>query len=241
MSIKLLAMQSFDEIWEIFKTQFPLAIWETLYTTVLATALATIIGLPLGVLLVAGENGRILRVPAFVLRCISAIINLLRSVPFLILMVVVIPFTRLIVGTYIGTLASVVPLVIAAFPFIARLAESSLREVNPNVIEAAQSMGASPMQIIIKVMIPESIPSLISNATIAVTTILGYTAMSGALGGGGLGKIAINYGYYRYQYSVMILAVVFLILLVELFQTLGTHLAARCDKRIKHRGKNRKG
>ena len=134
-----------------------------------------------------------------------------------------------------------VPLVIAAFPFIARLAESSLREVNPNVIEAAQSMGASPMQIIIKVMIPESIPSLISNATIAVTTILGYTAMSGALGGGGLGKIAINYGYYRYQYSVMILAVVFLILLVELFQTLGTHLAARCDKRIKHRGKNRKG
>ena len=199
MSIKLLAMQSFDEIWEIFKTQFPLAIWETLYTTVLATALATIIGLPLGVLLVAGENGRILRVPAFVLRCISAIINLLRSVPFLILMVVVIPFTRLIVGTYVGTLASVVPLVIAAFPFIARLAESSLREVNPNVIEAAQSMGASPMQIIIKVMIPESIPSLISNATIAVTTILGYTAMSGALGGGGLGKIAINYGYYRYQ------------------------------------------
>lgn len=159
MSIKLLAMQSFDEIWEIFKTQFPLAIWETLYTTVLATALATIIGLPLGVLLVAGENGRILRVPAFVLRCISAIINLLRSVPFLILMVVVIPFTRLIVGTYVGTLASVVPLVIAAFPFIARLAESSLREVNPNVIEAAQSMGASPMQIIIKVMIPESIPS----------------------------------------------------------------------------------
>ena len=149
MSIKLLAMQSFDEIWEIFKTQFPLAIWETLYTTVLATALATIIGLPLGVLLVAGENGRILRVPAFVLRCISAIINLLRSVPFLILMVVVIPFTRLIVGTYVGTLASVVPLVIAAFPFIARLAESSLREVNPNVIEAAQSMGASPMQIII--------------------------------------------------------------------------------------------
>ena len=186
MSIKLLAMQSFDEIWEIFKTQFPLAIWETLYTTVLATALATIIGLPLGVLLVAGENGRILRVPAFVLRCISAIINLLRSVPFLILMVVVIPFTRLIVGTYVGTLASVVPLVIAAFPFIARLAESSLREVNPNVIEAAQSMGASPMQIIIKVMIPESIPSLISNATIAVTTILGYTAMSGALGGGGV-------------------------------------------------------
>ena len=107
--------------------------------------------------------------------------------------------------------------------------------------KVAQSMGASPMQIIIKVMIPESIPSLISNATIAVTTILGYTAMSGALGGGGLGKIAINYGYYRYQYSVMILAVVFLILLVELFQTLGTHLAARCDKRIKHLGKNRKG
>ena len=123
------------------------------------------------------------------------------------------------------------PLVIAAFPFVARLAESSLREVNPNIIEMAQSMGASPFQIIVKVTIPESVPSLISNATIAITTILGYSAMSGIIGGGGLGKIAINYGYYRYKYLIMLAAVVLLILLVQVFQSVGTKLAAKTDKR----------
>ena len=122
-------------------------------------------------------------------------------------MILLFPLTRLIVGTVVGTVATIVPLVIAAFPFIARLVESSLREVNPNLIETAKSMGASPFQIIIKVMIPESIPSLLSNLTIAVTTVLGYSAMSGIIGGGGLGKIAINYGYYRYKYLVMVLAV----------------------------------
>lgn len=122
-------------------------------------------------------------------------------------MILVFPLTRLIVGTVVGTVATIVPLVIAAFPFIARLVESSLREVNPNLIETAKSMGASPFQIIIKVMIPESIPSLLSNLTIAVTTVLGYSSMSGIIGGGGLGKIAINYGYYRYKYLVMVLAV----------------------------------
>ena len=121
----------------------------------------------------------------------------------------------------------------AAFPFIARLVEGSLREINPNIIETAQSMGASPFQIIVKVMIPESIPSLISNETIALTTILGYSAMSGAIGGGGLGKIAISYGYQRYQYLIMLLAVIFLIILVQVFQSLGTFLAAKCDKRLK--------
>ena len=126
---------------------------------------------------------------------------------FLILMILLFPLTRLIVGTVVGTVATIVPLVIAAFPFIARLVESSLREVNPNLIETAKSMGASPFQIIIKVMIPESIPSLLSNLTIAVTTVLGYSSMSGIIGGGGLGKIAINYGYYRYKYLVMVLAV----------------------------------
>lgn len=150
-------------------------------------------------------------------------------------MIMVFPLTRLIVGTVVGTPATVVPLVIAAFPFIARLVEGSMREINPNIIETAQSMGASPLQIILKVMIPESVPSLINNATLAVTTVLGYSAMSGIIGGGGLGKIAINYGYYRYKYLVMIFAVVFLIVLVQLFQSLGTHLAARCDKRIKNR------
>jgi len=126
--------------------------------------------------------------------------------------------------------------VIAAFPFIARLAEGSLREVNPNTIEMAQSLGASPMQIITQVMIPESVPSLISNATIAITTILGYSAMSGIIGGGGLGKIAMNYGYYRYKYLIMVAAVILLILLVQLFQTVGTRLAVKADKRLKNKG-----
>ena len=157
----------------------------------------------------------------------------LRSVPFIILIVVVFPLTRLIVGTTIGSVASIVPLVIAAFPFVARLVESSLREVNPNIIEAAQSMGATPFQIITKVMIPESVPSLISNATIAVTTILGYTAMSGAIGGGGLGNIAIMYGYNRYNYPVIIMAVILLIIMVQIFQSLGTFLSGRSDKRLK--------
>ncbi len=227
--------EAFLKAMDILKTEFPLAIWETLYVTVLSTFFAIVIGLPLGVLLVAGENGRILKVPAAVLHIINVIINLLRSVPFLILMIMVFPLTRLIVGTVVGTPATVVPLVIAAFPFVARLAEGSLREINPNIIETAQSMGASPFQIIVKVMIPESVPSLISNATIAVTTVLGYSAMSGIIGGGGLGKIAINYGYYRYQYLVMLFAVIFLIILVQIFQSLGTFLATKCDKRLKNR------
>ena len=227
--------EAFLKAMDILKTEFPLAIWETLYVTVLSTFFALVIGLPLGILLVAGENGRILKVPAAVLHVINVIINLLRSVPFLILMIMVFPLTRLIVGTVVGTPATVVPLVIAAFPFVARLAEGSLREINPNIIETAQSMGASPFQIIVKVMIPESVPSLISNATIAVTTVLGYSAMSGIIGGGGLGKIAINYGYYRYQYLVMLFAVIFLIILVQIFQSLGTFLATKCDKRLKNR------
>ena len=218
---------------DILIHQFPLAIWETVYVAILSTFFAVVIGLPLGVLLVAGEHNRILRIPQWILSVLNVIINLLRSIPFLILMILVFPLTRLIVGTVVGTPATVVPLVIASFPFIARLVESSLRELNPNIIETAQSMGASPMQIVCRVMLPESVPSLISNATIAVTTILGYSAMSGIIGGGGLGKIAINYGYYRYQYLVMAFAVVFLILLVQIFQSIGTKLVAKCDKRLK--------
>ena len=181
----------------------------------------------------AGERGGVLPLPKAVMQVLNIIINLLRSVPFLILMILVFPLTRAIMGTAVGTAASVVPLTIAAFPFVVRLVESSLREVNPNVIEMAQSMGASPSQIIIKVMLPESMPSLISNITIAITTILGYTAMSGIIGGGGLGKIAINYGYYRYKYLVMLLAVVLLIVLVQVFQSVGTALPKKCDKRLK--------
>ncbi len=228
-----LASETVQNALEILKTQFPLAIWETVYVTILSTFFAILIGLPLGVLLVAGEDGKILRVPRWLLHVLNVIINLLRSVPFLILMIMVFPLTRLIVGTVVGTPATIVPLVIAAFPFIARLVEGSLREINPNIIETAQSMGASPLQIIVKVMLPEAVPSLISNATIAITPALGYSAMSGAIGGGGLGKIAINYGYNRYQYLVMAFAVVFLILLVQIFQSLGTKLAVKCDKRLK--------
>ena len=228
-----LASPAVQEALTIFKTEIPFALWETFYVTIVATAMAIVIGLPLGILLVAGEEDGVLPLPKWLMMTLNVVINLLRSVPFLILMIMVFPLTRLIVGTSVGTTASIVPLVIAAFPFIARLAESSLREINPNIIEMAQSMGASPMQIIVKVMLPESVPSLISNATIAITTILGYTAMSGIIGGGGLGKIAINYGYYRYKYLVMIIAVVILILLVQLFQSIGTRLAVKCDKRIK--------
>jgi D-methionine transport system permease protein len=230
---KLFAPETLQEALEVLKTQIPLAIWETVYVTVLSTAFAIVLGLPLGVLLVAGEKNGVLPLPKGLMHVLNVVINLLRSVPFLILMIMVFPLTRLIVGTTVGTVASIVPLVIAAFPFVARLVESSLREVNPNIIEAAQSMGATPLQIICKVMIPESVPSLISNATIAITTILGYSAMSGIIGGGGLGKIAINYGYYRYKFLVMLIAVILLIVLVQIFQSVGTRIAVRSDKRLK--------
>lgn len=229
----LFSPETLEEAWQIIETQFPLALWETVYVTVLATAFSILIGLPLGVLLVTGEKGGVRPLPAWLMQALNTVINLLRSVPFLILMILVFPLTRQIVGTVVGTTASIVPLVIAAFPFVARLAESSLREVSPNTIEMAQSMGDSPLQIIRKVMIPESIPSLLSNATIAITTILGYSAMSGIIGGDGLGKIAINYGYYRYKYLIMLAAVVLLILLVQIFQSTGTRLAAKSDKRLK--------
>ena len=225
--------EAFQEFLPVFLNEFPLAIWETIYVTLLSTGFAIILGLPLGVLLVAGDKNGVLPLPKPVMTTMGVIINLLRSVPFLILMILVFPLTRLIVGTTVGTVASIVPLVIAAFPYVARLVESSLRELDPNIVEAAQSMGASPRQIIMKVMIPESIPSLISNFTIAITTILGYSAMSGILGGGGLGKIAINYGYYRYQYLIMLAAVVLLVLLVQIMQTVGDKWAAKSDKRLK--------
>lgn len=231
---KIFSSDAISEALLILKEEMPFALWETTYVTVLATAFAIVLGLPLGILLVAGEKDGVLPLPKGVMHVLNVVINLLRSIPFLILMILVFPLTRLIVGTSVGTTASIVPLVIAAFPFVARLVESSLRELNPNIIEMAQSMGASPMQIIVKVMLPESIPSLISNFTIAITTILGYTAMSGIIGGGGLGKIAINYGYYRYKYLVMLIAVIILIVLVQVFQSIGTKLAVKLDRRVKH-------
>ena len=183
-----------EEAWHVLLTEFPLGLWETVYVTVLSTLFAIVIGLPLGILLVTGDEKGIRPLPRALMKTVNVVINFLRSVPFLILIVMVIPLTRAIVGTSIGSVASIVPLVVAAFPFVARLVESSLRELDPNIIEMAQSMGSSTWQIITRVMLPESVPSLVTNFTLAITTILGYTAMSGAMGGGGLGKIAINYG-----------------------------------------------
>ena len=225
--------ESLTEILTCLRTEVPFAIWETLYITVLSTVLAAAIGLPLGVLLVTGEKGGVRPLPAWLMAGLNILINLLRSIPFLILMIMVFPLSRLLIGTTVGTKATIVPLVVAAFPYIARLVEGSIREVDPNVIEAAQSMGATPFQIISRVMIPESVPSLLNNLVIALTTILGYSAMSGIIGGGGLGQIAINYGYYRYKYGIMVLAVILLVVLVQLFQSLGTRLVVKTDKRLK--------
>ena len=231
--LKAFEPDKLQEAWHVFLTEFPLGLWETVYVTVLATLFAIVIGLPLGILLVTGDEKGIKPMPGLLMKVINVIINFLRSVPFIILMVMVIPLTRAITGTSIGSVASIVPLVVAAFPFVARLVESSLRELDPNIIEMAQSMGSSTWQIILHVMLPESVPSLITNFTLAITTILGYTAMSGAMGGGGLGKIAINYGYSRYKYAVLYLAVIVLVIVVQVFQSVGTRLATRLDKRIK--------
>ena len=227
--------EKLQEAWECLLNEFPFAMWETLYSTLLATFFAIVIGLPLGVILVTGESKGIRPLPAPVMSFLNVLINLLRSVPFIILMVMIIPLTRAIVGTSVGTLASVVPLTVAAFPFIARLVESSLREVNPNIIEAAQSMGASTLQIVTRVMLPESVPSLITNFTLAITTIMGYTAMSGAVGGGGLGKLALAYGYQRYRFAVLYLAVIVLVIITQVIQSFGTWLARQCDKRLKEK------
>ena len=232
--LKAFEPDKLQEAWHVFLTEFPLGLWETVYVTVLATLFAIVIGLPLGILLVAGDEKGIHPMPKPLMKVINVIINFLRSVPFLILIVMVIPLTRVIVGTSVGTTASIVPLVIAAFPFVAGLVESSLREVSPNIIAMAQSMGATPMQILLPVMLPEAVPSLITNFTLAITTILGYTAMSGAIGGGGLGKIAIMVGYNRYKYAVLYLAVIVLVILVQVMQSFGTWLARKCDKRLKH-------
>ena len=218
---------------QIIATQFGGALWETMYALVLEMIFAYAIGLPLGVLLVTGEKDGIHPLPGWLMKILNAVINLLRSVPFLILMIICLPLSKLIVGTKVGTIATIPPMVIAAAPLIARMVETSLREVNHGVVEAAQSMGASTWQIITKVMLPESLPSLISGGTITVGTILGYGAMAGIIGGGGLGKIAIQYGYYNFKYLVMWAAVIGLILLVQLFQSIGGRLATKCDKRLK--------
>ena len=220
---------------EIIASEYGFAVWETLYALALEVLFAYVIGLPAGVLLVTGEKEGIHPLPGWLMKLLNVVINLLRSVPFLILMIIVLPLSKILVGTKVGTIATIPPMVIAAFPLVARMVETSLREVNQGVIEAAQSMGASTWQIVTKVLLPEATPSLISGATITIGTILGYGAMSAALGGGGLGKMAINYGYYNFKFIVMWAAVIGLILLVQIFQSAGTKIAASCDKRLKNR------
>lgn len=220
---------------EIISSEYGFALWETLYSLALEVLFAYVVGLPLGVLLVTGEKGGVKPLPKPVMRVLNAVINLLRSVPFLILMIICLPLSKFLVGTKVGTLATIPPMVIAAFPLVARMVESSLREVDQGVVEASQSMGATPWQIVTKVMLPEALPSLISGCTITVATILGYGAMAGIIGGGGLGQIAINYGYYNFKFLVMWIAVIGLVLLVQIFQSVGTWLAAKCDKRLRGR------
>ncbi len=209
------------------------ALWETLYMTFLPTILAFIIGLPLGILLVTGEENGIHPLPKPLMKTLNVIINLLRSVPFLILLVVVLPVSKFIMGTQVGSPAIIIPLAIAAFPFIARLVETSIREVDKGVIEAAEAMGATPFQIVWKVLIPEARPALISNFMVALITIFGYGAMAGIVGGGGIGAIAINYGYYRRRQLVLFLAVILLIVIVQVLQSIGNVITRKSDKRIR--------
>ena len=214
-----------------FIAMLGVGIVESLYMTFTSSLIAYAIGLPLGVLLVVTDKDGIAPFVIFN-KILGIIVNLLRSVPFIILLISVMPFTRFILGTTLGSSAVIPPLIIASAPYIARLVESSLKEVDKGVIEAAQSMGASPFQIIFKVLIPEAKPSLLIGAAIAVTTILSYSAMSGFVGGGGLGDIAIRFGYYRYETGTMLVTVVILVLIVQVIQEVGNYLMKRTDRRL---------
>lgn len=203
--------------------------FETCYMVVASTVMATVIGIPLGVILTVTRKDHILPNTA-VNSILGAIVNATRSTPFIILMVAIIPLTRIIVGSSIGTTAAIVPLTISAAPFIARIIESSLLEINPGVIEAAQAMGASPMQIIIKVLLPEALHSIVLGVTLAIISLIGYSAMAGALGGGGLGDLAIRYGYQRFQLDVMITTVIILIIMVQAMQSFGNWMSKKLNK-----------
>ncbi len=206
--------------------------WETLYMTLVSTLIAYVLGVPIGVILyITGEGG--IRRNRAVNFTVGIIVNILRSVPFLILLVAILPFTRAVVGTTIGSTATIVPLVVAAAPYVARMVESSLKEIDGGVIEAARAMGSSAWQMIWKVFLPEARPSLLVGATISLATILGYSAMAGFVGGGGLGAIAINYGYYRYQSDVMLITVALLVVIVQIFQEGGLKLVSKVDKRLR--------
>ena len=203
---------------------------ETLYMTLLSTFIGYLFGLPLGVCLAITDSDG-LTPNRVIYKILDIIVNVTRSIPFLILLILLIPFTRLVVGRSTGSTATIVPLVVAAIPFIARMVESSIKEVDYGVIEAARSMGAGNIRIIVKVLIVEARTSLITGMTIAIGTILGYSAMAGTVGGGGLGDIAVRYGYYRYQSDIMFVTVVLLVILVQIFQTFGMITASRLNKR----------
>jgi D-methionine transport system permease protein len=203
---------------------------ETLLMVVVATIFGYLFGLPLGICLYISDKDGI-KPNKVLYRILDFIVNIGRSIPFLILLILIIPLTKLIVGKPYGTVATIVPLTVSAIPFIGRMVESSLKEVDKGVIEAAESMGASTLQIIVKVLLVEAKPSLINGATICLGTILGYSAMAGTVGGGGLGDIAIRYGYYRYQTDIMIVTVVIIVVLVQLFQYIGNMLAIKLDHR----------
>lgn len=205
--------------------------WISIYMTAISTLIAYAIGLPLGVILVVTAPGG-LRPNKALFKVLDFVVNIVRSVPFLILLITIMPLTKLIVGKSYGPAATIVPLALAAAPFVARLVESSLLEVDHGVIEAAQSMGAGLFTIIFKVLLAEARTSLIVGATIALGTILGYSAMAGVVGGGGLGNIAIQYGYYRNQLNVMYAAVIILVVIVQVLQVIGTRLSKKLDKRI---------
>ena len=203
---------------------------ETLQMTVISTVVAVLLGVPLGVILVITSRGHIMQNDA-VNKVLGAVVNATRSIPFIILMVAIIPFTRLVAGTSIGTTAACVPLTLAAIPFLARLVETAIKEVNGGVIEAAQSMGATPVQIIWKVLLPEALPTLIDNITVLIVNLISYSAMAGAIGGGGLGDIAIRYGYQRFQGDVMLATIIILIVLVQVIQSVGDYLSRKVNKK----------
>lgn len=203
---------------------------ETLYMVFVSLLIAVLLGIPLGILTAVTRKGHILS-NGMLNKVLNSIINLGRSIPFIILMVTIIPLTRLIVGTSIGTTAAIVPLAVAAIPFVGRIVDNALLEISPGVIEAAKSMGATPVQIIFKVLLPESLPSLILGITLTMINLIAYSAMAGAIGGGGLGDIAIRYGYQRFKIGVMIETIVILVLLVQIIQWIGNKLAAYFDHR----------
>jgi len=205
-------------------------ILETLYMTVVSTLFGYVFGLPMGVLLCISDKDGLKPHPVLY-KILDFIANIVRSVPFLILLILLIPFTRFLLGKSYGSTATIVPLTVAAIPFIARMVESSLKEVDNGVVEAARAMGAGTMRIILRVLLVEARTSLITGATIAIGTILGYSAMAGVVGGGGLGDIAVRYGYYRYQTDIMIVTVILLIVIVQIFQSVGMLIANRLDRR----------